>query len=277
MNRKWWLIEFWRGFGKRNTAIDLREKDCWLMRIIVTGIYELEGIFNNLLKYSTMKTNLLKLAIILVVIFSGCKKHESNQQTFIPPPNSYIKSISVYDTTGVLRIIQSLEYDTLHRLKKLTDLELGTNPDSILLTFTFNYSAVRVFIKETISTGPNYSFTLTYYLNSSGLPDSSIYVSLASPTDSTYQRYTYTYNSDGQLATRGVKNADSITGTFIYHYLNRNVDYSTVVPANQNSKTTYFYSMEHFNTIGNENAGLGFLGKSCFCVFKIAPNADMHP
>lgn len=210
-----------------------------------------------------MKTNLLKLTIILVVIFSGCKKDEGSQQTVIPPPISYIKSINVYDTTGILRIIQTLEYDTLHRLKKLTDLELGTNPDSILLTFTFNYSEVRVFIKETISTGPNYSFTITYYLNSSGLPDSSIYVSLASPTDSTYQRYAYTYNSDDQLATRGLKNADSITGTFIYHYLNRNVDYSNAVPSHQNSKTMYFYSLEHFNTIGNENAGMGFLGKSC--------------
>ena len=210
-----------------------------------------------------MKTNLFRLTIILAVIFSGCKKNENSQQTVTPPPNSYIKEISVYDTTGVLRMIQTLEYDTLHRLKKLTELELGTNPDSILLTFTVDYSAIRVFVKETISTSANSSSTFTYFLNSSGLADSSILVSFASPTDSTYQRYAYTYNAANQLLTMGVKNADSLFGTIIYHYSNLNVDYSTVVPSNQNSKELYFYNSDHFNTIGNENSGVSFLGKSC--------------
>jgi len=209
-----------------------------------------------------MKTIHIMLTIILVLIFSGCKKNDKNEQSFTPPPNSYIKEISVYDTNGVLRMIQKLEYDSLHRLYKLTRLELGTNPDSILFTFTLDYSAIRVFMKQTISTSTTYS-TTTYFLNSSALADSSIIINFATPIDSTFQRYAYTYNAANQLLTMGVKNADTITGTLIYHYSNRNVDYSNAVPSPQNSKILYFYSLEHFNTIGNENAGIGFLGESC--------------
>ncbi len=155
-----------------------------------------------------MKTILIMLTIILVLIFSGCKKNEKNQQTFTPPPNSYIKEISVYDTNGVLRMIQKLEYDSLHRLNKLTRLELGTNPDSILFTFTLDYSAIRVFMKQTISTSTTYS-TTTYFLNSSALADSSIIINFATPIDSTFQRYAYTYNSANQLLTMGIKSGDS--------------------------------------------------------------------
>jgi hypothetical protein len=209
-----------------------------------------------------MKTIHIMLTIILVLLFSGCKKNDKNEQSFTPPPNSYIKEISVYDTNGVLRMIQKLEYDSLHRLYKLTRLELGTNPDSILLTFTLDYSAIRVFMKQTISTSTTFS-TTTYFLNSSALADSLIIINFATPIDSTFQRYAYTYNAANQLLTMGVINADTITGTVIYHYSNRNVDYSTVVPPNQNSKELYFYNSDHFNTIGNENSGVSFLGKSC--------------
>jgi hypothetical protein len=208
-----------------------------------------------------MKSTLLTLSIILVVIFAGCKKNENNQQTFTPPANSYIKSISVYDTNNVIRMVQTLEYDNLHRLKKLTELELGSIPDTILLTFTVDYSALRVFIKQIISTSTNTSTTITYFLNSSGLADSSIYVNFVGPTDSTYQRYSYTYNSANQLLTEGIKSADSLFGTIIYHYSTMNVDHITDVPSNQ--KELFFYSSDHYNTIGNENSGMLFLGKSC--------------
>ncbi len=42
-----------------------------------------------------------------------------------------------------------------------------------------------------------------------------------------------------------------------------NVDYTTAVPSNQYSKELYFYNLDHYNTIGNENSGVLFLGKSC--------------
>lgn len=210
-----------------------------------------------------MKTNFLLLTVLLVLIFSGCKKHESDQQTFVPPTDTYIKSISVYDTNGVLRMVQGLEYDNMHRLIKMTELDLGTTIDSILKTFVFTYSESIVFMKQTISTGPDYAFTITYYLNPSGLADSSIYVSHASLTDSTYERYSYTYSADNQVATRAVKDGDSVLGTFRYHYSKGNVDYSDAVPSHLNSKILYYYSSDHYNTMGNENAGIGFLGKSC--------------
>ena len=210
-----------------------------------------------------MKTQLLKLIIVLLVLFSGCKKHENNQESLNPPSSSYIKSISVYDTNSVLRIVQTLEYDSLHRLKKLTILELATNPDSILQTFSIDYSPIRVFMKETTSTSTIFFTTITYYLNSSGLADSSKYVNYGSPGDSTSQSFAYTYNSSNQLLTMGEKFADSIFGTLNFHYSNMNVDYSTAVPSHGDSKELYFYNSAHFNTIGNENSGVGFLGKSC--------------
>jgi hypothetical protein len=211
--------------------------------------------------YKTMKINFFMLTIIMAVILSGCKKNENSQQTITPPTNSYIKSISVSDTSGVLRMIQTLKYDALHRLIKLTELELGTNPDSILLTFTFDYSPIRVFMKQTISTSSNSSSTITYFLNSSGLADSSIYVSFASPIDSTFRRYAFTYNADNQILTQGEKYGDSLFGTIISHYSNLNVDNITAVPSNQ--KELFFYSSDHYNTIGNGNSGVLFLGKSC--------------
>jgi hypothetical protein len=201
--------------------------------------------------------------IILITVFSGCKKKESPPVTVVPPPVSYIKNIRVYDTTGVMRYVQSLEYDSIHRLKKMSVIELGTVPDSILLTYTLTYSGSRVFLRETISTSSTYSFRITYYLNASGLADSSIYVSSASPADSTYERYVYTYNTDDQLSAKGLKSSDSISGTILYHYSNGNADYVTAVPSHQNSKVLFSYVAGHYNTIGNENAGMGFLGKSC--------------
>ncbi len=211
-----------------------------------------------------MKTNLFKFAIVIMLFLTCCKKHDNNQESLNPPPNSLLKSISVFDTTGKLWLINTLYYDSLYRLIKISGVQYESNLDTILITNTLDYNTVRVQLRKTLSTNTQYLEKITYNLNSSGLVVSSVHVINETQTDSSIlSNDTYEYNLEGYLTTRTTTIPGGNPITVTYNYSNMNVESLTFFPSPSNSKQLFYYDASHFNSIGYINAGIRFLGKSC--------------
>ena len=103
-----------------------------------------------------IKTIHFKFAIVIMLFLTCCKKQDNNQESINPPPNSLLKSISVFDTTGKLHLINTLYYDSIHRLMIISGIQYGSNLDTILITITLDYNTARVQLKKTLSNNNQY-------------------------------------------------------------------------------------------------------------------------
>jgi len=212
-----------------------------------------------------MNTKIFQLSMILVVFLSSCKKESGNQQSVNQPPTSYIKSISVFDTLGSLLLINTHYYDSLHRLIKISGIQYQNPHDSILVTCIFDYSSLKVIFRKTLSSSSQYCDKITYNLNSSGLVESSVHIINATPTDSSIlSNDTYQFNSDRYLMTQTTTTPGGTPGSITYYYSSMNADYSIFSPSSSDSKQLFYYDTGHYNTVNFENAGIQFLGKSCY-------------
>ena len=202
--------------------------------------------------------------IMILGILSSCKKENNSGQNLNIPPVSYIKSISVSDTNG-LKIIEDIHYyDSLHRLVKISEQQY-INQDTLWVTYTFNYSTLKVILTRTLSSNSFYHEITTYNLNSAGLAESSSIIDYINPSDSIINGSSnYQYNSNGYLVNETMTVPGGIPATVNYQYSNMNIDYSTVTPSSIDTKQLFYYDVSHFNSLNTVNAGIQFLGKSCY-------------
>jgi len=214
-----------------------------------------------------MKINLFNLSIIIIVIFSSCKKENDNQQQPINLLASHIKSVTVSDTSGRVLLINTYYYDTGNRLITISDTLYSYPSGTTIFNYTFEYYTSIVILKRTNSIDNQIDEKIIYNLNSSGLATSSVMIDFINSNDSTIQvTDTYQYNSDGYLITRISSLPGGAPVTASFRYLNKNIESITVssTSANSKQKEIYSYSTDHINTIGNLNCGVLFLGNSSY-------------
>jgi hypothetical protein len=198
---------------------------------------------------------------MIIILLSACKKESSSQQTINVPPVSYIKSMTVNELSGTLLMQNTNYYDSLHRLIKVIEKWVQSG-DTTLFEHSLTYTSSKV-IYNTRVYGASFSYSKTIYnLNSSGLAETSIDIFYPNPADSTIEDTSnYQYNSDKYI----LNQKDSWNpGMIFYHYSNMNADYLSLNNSKLANKESFFYDNTHFNSLNNVNAGLQFLGKSCY-------------
>lgn len=206
-----------------------------------------------------MKNYLNNYLIILLMLLSGCSKNDNtpqNNQT----QNSLIKTINIYDTTGIWLSTISYEYDAQKRLNKF----YANTRESLNDTYSLEYNPAFVVLKRTISSSNQFCDKITYRLNTNGLADSSIHVIIVSASDSNIlSNNSFQYNLDGYIISRVsyINGCDPMTTA--YFYSNSNVDHVTFTSSNPSSNNEqFYYDLLHINTLAYSNVGLHFLGKS---------------
>jgi len=210
-----------------------------------------------------MKATLFQF-LMIIIILSACKKESTNQQSINIPSVSYIKNIIITDTTGMMIMQNTHYYDSLYRLVKISEQQY-VNQDTLKVTYIFNYSITKVILIKTISADSLYHEKITYYLNSAGLAESSNIIDYVNPSDSILNGSdNYQYNSDGYLVSQTTTVPGGTPGTINFHYSNMNIDYLTGTPSSIDTKQLFYYDGSHFNSLNTVNAGIQFLGKSCY-------------
>lgn len=213
-----------------------------------------------------MKKKLFGFSILIIILFSTCKKGNNGEQSTNNLNTPQIKSINVSDTSGYVLTMNTYYYDNLNRLAQIT--EVVNSPTPVTLFYKFEYSPLKVIVKRNILHGTWISEKTIYELNSVGLAITSTVMTFTDSNDSLIEMSdTYQYNSDGYLTTQ----VSSLFGpspvvTASYQVTNRNYESITWTSTASGSteKENYSYDAGHINTIGNVNVGLSFLGKSSY-------------
>lgn len=210
-----------------------------------------------------MKNNFFYYLILTLFLILGCSKKDTTQPNN-QSINAYIKTITIFDTTGSWLSTVSYEYDAQNRLNKFYTNSPGPSDDTIHATYSMEYNPAYVILRRTLASNNQYCEKITYNINSNSLADSSVHIVIASASDSSnLSNDSFQYNSDSYLMTHVVCSNGGNPLTVTYFYSNSNVDYATFSPANPSSnKELFYYDIAHYNTLSYSNVGIHFLGKS---------------
>jgi hypothetical protein len=162
-------------------------------------------------------------------------------------------------------LLRTLSYDSLNRVIKITDNVYSPPPDTMVFTYLVTYSPSEIVFTKTISTSPSFYEKLIYSINSIGLAEEHVIIDYSGNGDSTIQvNYTYQYNQENYLTQMTGVIPGGTPGTWIFEYVDKNVESLDYSPSGTNTKQVFSYDLNYMNTIGNENVGAQFLGKSCY-------------
>jgi hypothetical protein len=201
------------------------------------------------------------LILLIILLAFACKK-KADDDIIVDPSSSLIKTIIQKDLAG--DVINRVEYQYDNN-SRITFQKLFYPADSASFTYKYEYfpSVVieRIFLNDTALKNKN-----VYFLNNEGLATEVSWVSYLSNHDSiTGINSIYEYNSEGFM----VKSTDFLADSSIYKSLiwqiaNGNVtSYVYNIPSGGiNVTETYSYISGSINSVGNNNKGLIFLGKS---------------
>jgi hypothetical protein len=188
-----------------------------------------------------------------LLLIMSCSKDDSN-----PGNNSSTDLIKTFQfNSGALNNFSiNNNYDTQKRLLNST-VTFDMNP-SLNYTEEFEYSGNGITVKK-YDALDNLVSTSSYFLNSSGLADSSV-------TQNGAVHSRMTYDIEGHL-TRQINydQFDQLYETKTNQYLNNNLISAVTVDVNGNITIRYDYldyDLSHKNTVANANLGQSFLGKS---------------
>ncbi|MCX6246210.1 MAG: hypothetical protein NTW10_00615 [Bacteroidetes bacterium] len=213
-----------------------------------------------------MKKQITVFAILLLVGISSCKKDNNGQPLPYHGPSGFIKSITVSDTAGYVVTTSSYSYDSQSRLVQITEVVHSPTPDTLF--YRFEYSPSRVTVNRMIAPDTYISEKIIYDLNPAGLAGSCTVMNFLQSQDTILELIeSCQYDSEGYLAIKASNyyGASSQT-TASYEVVNRNyVSTTWTFPqSGTTGKNNYTYDPGHVSTIGNDNVGLPFLGKSSY-------------
>jgi hypothetical protein len=199
-----------------------------------------------------MKTKILLL--VLPVIFAmGCNKitdpndDDDNKPTTTPKVKSNTSMVVAASST----LTYYYTYNTDGTVSQI-EVSNGTK-------FTYYYGASTVTQTEYDGFGAVQG-TYTYYLNSAGLADSAQIV-----RGTNYSYETYQYDADKRRTEyRHYDQAHGLNSIYTFTVTGGNTTYAVIKDKNSTTlqSTMYTYDMNHKNTVGNDNTGQSFLGKS---------------
>lgn len=207
-----------------------------------------------------MKTIIFFLLLSIVIIWS-CKKNESNNSTLSNPSVYLIKGINSYDSIGNFIMSQSMEYNAQSRVVLMKSY-YPKHYDTVLIRYEYNSNQV---IEIHFDTNDMLNYKYIYELNELGLASSRKYINYLSSFDSTViLDATYIYNSDGFMIESNFLPNDSLHGFKINYQLSEgnisSQQYSDKY--GPGSLLIFSYYPNSVNTIGNNNVGITWFGKS---------------
>jgi hypothetical protein len=214
---------------------------------------------NMKLLFTERNRSILSIFIIVLVVFA-CKKESDNNN--IDPSTSLIKTIIEKNSAG--DVISRIEYQ-YDGQRRILIQKYYFPSDSANATFSYEYlpSVVveKMFRDDTILTNKS-----VYYLNGEGLATQASHVAYHNYPDSvTIPNSIYEYDSKGYM----IKNITFSHDSSVYKSLTWQIaegnitSYVYNIPGiGINATETYFYNPGSINSVGNNNKGMMFLGKS---------------
>jgi len=187
----------------------------------------------------------------------SCKKDNHNT----PPPPPAIPKIK---TEWANNDVRTYSYDDKGRVTKIVYSLYGWDE--------YAYTDTGVVINHYDTTN-TWTYKMLYKLDSKGL------AILSTSTTSTSDTSTYAYTTDGYCLTKTVTRTLTAQPlrSWAYHYFYTNNNLDSIIEtytqgASSNSIGTYYdsYFTDKTNTIGNDNFGQSFLGKSSKNPFNAA-------
>ncbi len=209
------------------------------------------------------------LTIISVLILFSCKKKSDPTPAPIDPSTSRVKSMTFTDSIGNLVATMAFQYNNLGQLIEMHQLQYAGGTS---MHFYYQYLPGTI-IEIIYDTNNVLNARTAYSINSQKLITNGDQISYTASGDSMLMYvYSFKYNQDGYL----IESKDFYQGdTSRYHLQTweissgNSISYSVLF---SESGLTYTEINEYYNstvnTIGNENLGRSFLGKSSVNLIK---------
>lgn len=203
-----------------------------------------------------MKNKIAFLILILAVFFNGCKKNNEE------PPGLAKLKMSISDVGGS-NDSTLYTYNTNGTIKNIQD---GSSHSE------FTYNGIFVTRMYYNSAG-NISMIYTYILRTDGIADSIV---IAMSNSGTIHHEKLYYDPKGFLIQDDFLVADTVFERRTYTNDVQNVltiAFHRYIDGFQ-SHLNYGYFLNNKNTLGNENTGMAFLGKSSANVYNVTTYSD---
>ncbi len=203
-------------------------------------------------------------ACVILIIFAGACKKNSDSTTPANPVTSLVKTITYTDTTGTYLASMSLQYDGQGRVMQMI---FDNPPDMDSLIHKFEYYPSMVVEKIFSRNNARWGRTV-YSLNAGGLATSETDIGYSQNGDSSVaETVKYTYNTDGyMMEKKSFLYGDTATwisyGWQVMNGNNTSMSLALSIWEGLSVIESYTYYPNSVNSLGNSNTGKAFLGKS---------------
>ncbi len=216
-----------------------------------------------------MKNLTYIITIISFLALFSCTKKNDPTPTPIDPSTSRVKSMTFTDSTGNLFATMTFQYDNISQLIEMHQLQYAGGTS---MHYYYQYLPGLI-IEKIYDTNNVLNARTPYNINSQKLITNGDQMAYTGSGDSLLMYvYTFKYNTDGYL----IESKDFYQGdTSRYHlqtweiFNGNSISYTVLF---SESGGIYTENNEYYastiNTIGNENLGRSFLGKSSVNLIK---------
>ncbi|MEI7727167.1 MAG: hypothetical protein WCK09_18805 [Bacteroidota bacterium] len=223
-----------------------------------------------------MRRFVLFVCSVLIISVNSCKKNNDMQEPG-NPASAHIKSMILTDSTGHDTIgLFFYQYDSQGRITKMTT---QTSPVSVASVHNYVYYPTSIF--DNISYGYNLHWgRIIYTLNPSGLAMAEMHVTYGLPGDSGVQLTVENkFDADGyRIEENSYLRSDTIRYSWMIAQGNcLSLEVWNSLHGSQPMAETYEHFPNTYNTLGNQNLGMMFMGKSDINLTKSSAVASTIP